>query len=266
MGYTRVEMAQRTPALSTVSQAINLLNLFSLEEPLLGTSELARRLKLPKSTTHRLVTTLAQHGFLRRVDGGRYRLGLKLFALASLVQPTLELREVAAAYLRQLSELSQETIHLAVRDGLELIYIDKIESTQTIRMYSQVGRRGSMHSTGVGKAILAFERGDVIEAVLEKGLHGYTSHTITDPLVFRRELEQVRRVGYAIDHGETEDELRCVAAPVFDHTQMVVCGISVAGPAHRMAADRLRQLATNVIEIAARMSAELGYRSTVRTG
>jgi DNA-binding IclR family transcriptional regulator len=246
-------------SLSTLSHGIQLLCAYSVQEPVLGVSELARRLNVSKSATQRLVATFVAHGFLKRTEGGRYRLGMRLFELASHFAASFELREVALPHLRQLSREAQETVHLAVPDGAELVYIEKIEANRTIRMYSRIGRRGPMSCTGVGKAVLAFDVDGLLEQIIAAGLPRFTAHTITDPQVLRAELASIRQQGYSFDREEIEEGLRCVAAPVRDHSRSVIAGISVAGPSQRMTDQVMRQLAPRVVDTACRISIDLGY-------
>lgn len=252
-------------SLSTLGNGIRLLGAFSVDEPVLGISELARRLRLSKSAVQRLVTTFAAHGFLARTEDGRYRLGIRLFEVASQVPASLELREVALPHLRDLGHRAQETVHLAVRDGTEMVYIEKMEANRTIRMYSRIGRRGPMYCTGVGKAVLAFEPEDVVRQVIRAGLNRFTHHTIADPATLAAELEGIRAAGYALDREEIEIGLRCVAAPIRDHTAGVVAGISISGPSQRMDARRVQELIPSVVETAAAISRNLGYWASPRS-
>lgn len=246
--------------LSTLTHGIQLLGAFTLNEPVLGISELARRLNLSKSATQRLVATFVSNGFLTRTEVGRYRLGIRLFELGSQVAASFDLRETALPYLRQLSREAQETVHLAVRDGAEMVYIEKMEANRTIRMYSRIGRRGPMHCTGVGKAVLAFQPDHVVDAFIREGLERFTTRTIVDPAALWAELTRIREMGCAFDREEIEDGLRCVAAPVRDDQRQVIAAISVAGPSQRMTEQVMRRLVPRVIDIASCISRDLGYR------
>lgn len=220
---------------------------------------MGRRLALSKSSTFRIVSTLRTHGILRRTDQGRYRLGLRLFELASLVPASLELRETAMPHLRQLARYAQETVHLAIREGREVVYVEKIDSNQSIRMYSRIGRRAPLYCTGVGKAILAFESETVLDLVIAEKLERFTPRTLVDEGALREELQTVREAGYALDQEEIEEGLKCIGAAVMDYTREVVAGISVAGPTQRMTSQKVRDLIPRVVEAAARISSELGF-------
>lgn len=252
-------MARASGELSTVTNAVRLLDQFNADERVLGTTELAKRLQLPKSTTHRLIGTLATHGLLDRQVDGRYRLGLRLFELASLVLLGIDVRAVALPHLQLLSREAGETVHLAVREGLETVYIEKIEADRLMRMYSRIGRRAPMHCTGVGKAILAFEPEAVVSAVVAAGLARYTAHTIIDEERLRAELDLIRTNGYAWDREEIEEGLRCVAVPILDHLGCVVAGLSIAGPSQRMTLRKLQGLTPRLLAAGEAISRSLGF-------
>lgn len=236
--------------------------LANAREQTLGLSELAQRVGLHKTTVARVLATLAAHGYVEQDPRTRrYRLTLKLFELGSLCLARIELVREARPILEDLARASGEVVHLAVLDQGEVVYVDKVESEQTIRMYSRVGRRSPVHCTGVGKALLAFVDDPTFEAIVaQRGLPSYTPHTITDPQRLREHLARVRETGVAFDDEEHEPGIRCVAAPVRDHRSVVVASISVAGPAVRMTRQRLQELVEPVRQAAAAISARLGYR------
>lgn len=213
-----------------VERAIAILKSFSPATPSLGVTDLARRLGLHKSTVHRLLATLEHEGFVIQDPAhGRYRLGLPLFELGSLVVNSMELQQVARPYLEDVHRACGETVHLAILDEWEVVYIDKIESTRQVRMHSQVGRRAPAHCTGLGKVLLAGLPAGILDQFIQRrGLQAYTSQTITSPETLRNHLALVRQRGHAIDSGEHEELIRCAAAPVLDHTGQVVAAVSIA--------------------------------------
>jgi DNA-binding IclR family transcriptional regulator len=218
-------------------------------------------LGLSRSTVHGLLATLRQHSLLSQDAGGHYVLGVKLFELGMAAVSRLDLRTVAGPVLERLADEFQETVHLVINDGLDVVYIDKRESPQSIRIVSQVGHRLPGHCTGVGKAMLAFKP----KAELEKLLAGvelerYTGNTITDKDQLKAELELVRQSGYALDNEEIIDGLRCVAAPIRDHTTQVVAALSVSGPSMRMKPEKVERVIPAVVQAVADISQQLGYR------
>ena len=176
--------------LSSVATSVRLLKAFSEEQVEIGISDLAKRLGVAKSTVHRLAVTLVADGMLEQnPDTGKYRLGIALFRLGSLVRRRMTMSNEARPLLRDLREKVNETVHLAVLDGSEIMYVFNLESTQAIRMRSDVGVRKPAYCTAEGQAILAFQPADVIERVVRDGLSPRTPQTITDPLALKKVLE-----------------------------------------------------------------------------
>lgn len=246
----------------SVQRTMTLLRAFTLQHPQLGLTELAQRLRLHKSTVHRILATLQRDGFVAQdAVSGKYQLGLPLFELGSLVINTMEIRPQARAYLGEIHEACGETVHLAILDEGDVVYIDKIESTRRVRMYSQVGRRAPAHCTGLGKVLLAWLPDPALNQVLErKGLPAFTSRTITSPKELREELAQIRKQGFAIDSGEHEELVRCAAAPVYDHTGQVVAAVSIAAVGVEIDSHRFADLITLVTHGTQQISEAMGRR------
>ncbi len=253
----------RAPA---VRHATRLLEAFLDGPEECGISELSRRIDLSKSTVHRLVATLVEAGWLDRNPAtDKYRLGLRLFELGSVVAARMEVRQCALPFMQDLMERVGETVHLAVLDGDQLVYVAKVESRHPIRLFSQVGQHGPVHCTGVGKVLLAFAPPEIVERVIAAGLPAFTPNTITDPDQLRAHLAQVRAQGYALNQEESEYGLVSVAAPVRDHSGAVVAGLSAAGPSQRLTLDRIPALISQVVETASQVSRALGYSGPLAT-
>jgi DNA-binding IclR family transcriptional regulator len=221
--------------LSSVANAIRLTKAFSEQEYEMGISALASRLGLAKSTVHRLATTLVEYDMLEQnKETGKYRLGLAFFELGTLVRRKMDVTTEAQGEIHALADSSGETVQLAILDHLTVLYIRIRESRQAIRLSSGLGSRAPAHCTGVGKALLAFQSAEVVQQVIDNGLKRYTENTIVEPDKLRAELASIRARGYAIDDEEIEIGLRCVAAPIRDHSGQVVAAISVAAPVQRM--------------------------------
>lgn len=247
--------------LQSVDHALAVLETFDAATPELGVTALSTRLKLAKSTVYRLLTTLAARGYVYQNPAtGKYRLGLKAFEVGSLAVGQLTVREAALPSLERLRDLTKETVHLGVRDGDAVIYLEKIETPHSIRMYSQIGRRAPLHCTALGKVLLAFAPAGESARFLRRGLRRYSPNTLTDPDVLNKELAQIREQGYALDNEEFEEGLRCVAAPLWDYTGTVVASAGIAGPHIRVTPDRLPDLIKVVREITGEISARLGHR------
>lgn len=215
-------------AVSSISRGLSLLDLFSATDRELSISEMARRAGIPKSTTHRLVRELVDWGALQRGTKG-VRLGLRMFELGSLVTAPSALRELAIPYAHNLNEVTQLTSNLAIREGNEIIYIEKISTRNLTVPHSRLGGRAAIHATGLGKAILAFSSHEFIDEVLGSDLEATTPKTITDPDLLLKELRQIRASKIAYDVEESRLGLFCVAAPVFARGNTVIGAISVTG-------------------------------------
>ncbi|MGI9863118.1 IclR family transcriptional regulator [Moorella naiadis] len=227
-----------------------------------GLSELSRRLGLNKSTVYRLLTTLKAYGYVEQEAATeRYTLGLKVLDLSSSLLDRLDVRAVAHPYLKELAAASQEVAHMVIRNNGEAVYVDKVEGNRTIRMYSQIGHRVAMHSTAVGKAMLAFlPPEEVAKIIAGKGLPRFTPRTITTMAALEAELDRVRESGYAIDDSENEEGIRCVGAPIFDHRGRVVAALSISGPTLHVTPERVPELGQLVRQAGWEISRHLGYK------
>lgn len=247
----------------SVYRALQLLDYICSSEDHRGVSlsELSEFIGLSKPSVYKLLSTLQEFRLVMKDPRtGFYRPGPGLLELAQRGLERLELRDLALPELEKLWRETNETVHLAILDEGEVVYLEKRESRQTIRMYSAVGRRAPAHCTGLGKAILAFLPKEERKRILtQKGMHRYTVKTITNLKDFELECKRIREQGYAFDLGEHEEEIRCVAAPIFDHTGRPIAAISVAIPAFRADLARLEALAPKVKAAAVAVSRKLGY-------
>lgn len=242
----------------TVDKALRILEL--LEGGELRLVDLSARLGEHKSTVQRLLATLQTHGFVRQDESTkRYSLGLRILQLASVALTNIDLRGAAREQMQHLGDLTQETIHLGVYDEPHVVYIDKIESTFPIRMYSRVGARAESYCTGVGKALIAFLSDHELERYLQKvSFTRFTPRTITSADELRKEVARIRARGYALDWQEHEEGVRCAAAPIFGFDGRVAGSISVAAPAFRKSESDIEEIAPAVTEAARQISANLG--------
>jgi IclR family acetate operon transcriptional repressor len=246
--------------IQAIERAVSILNAFSPEDPELGVTELAERLGLHKSTVHRFMVNLDAAGLVERNPRtGRYRLGLRIFELGGLVMQQMNLWDEALPFLEGLVHDTGETGHLAVLDGGEAIYIERVEARRALRVPSAIGRGYPAHATNLGKVLLAdLSRERVEEIVAERGLAAYTPHTITGLEELEAELERIRVLGYAIDNEEYDEGLRCIGAPVRDHSGHVVAALGIGGPVTRITPDRVDELAELVMTAARGLSRRLG--------
>lgn len=251
-------------AAKALTKGIALVNLLAAHPRGLRLADVIRRADVPKATALRLLDALADDGLVRCDDAGLYRLGPQCAVWGSAFLDQLDLRTEAYDLLARLAEVSGETAHLGIPDGPRILYIDKIDSPHSLRMFSRVGARNPMHCTGLGKAILAYADPALTGDVIAAGLERRTENTITDADGLRAELARIRRVGYAVDDVENEEGVRCVGAPVFDHRGTPVAAFSVAGPVSRMTRERISALAREIAEAGRDLSRRLGHRPDER--
>jgi len=248
--------------LSSVATALRLLKAFSEDEVEIGISTLARRLGIAKSTAHRLAVTLVSEGMLEQDrDGGKYRLGIALFRLGVLVRRRMNVSNEARPHLYELREKINETVHLAILDGTDIMYVYNFESTHAIRMRSDIGVRKPAYCTAEGQAILAFQPQEVIDGVVAAGLAPRTPRTITGADKFLKALAAVRQRGCAVEEEESEIGMVGIAAPIRDDSGEVVAAVGVAGPATRLTRKAAAGAIPHVIATADQVSARLGYRA-----
>lgn len=226
----------------------------------LGVTELSKSLGLHKSTVYRLLSTLVYRGYVEQDRHGRYKIGLKLFEIGGIVLNNMGLRKRIKPYLERLREETKETIHLGIMDNHEVVYIDKEETSETIRMYSEVGRRVDAHCTSLGKVLLAYANKELPQEILENNLKKYTGNTITDKNELIEHLYKVKGQGYAVDNQEQEEGIRCIGGPIFDYKGDVIAAFSIAGPATRMTEDRVLKLVAKVKDYSNRISSSFGYK------
>jgi DNA-binding IclR family transcriptional regulator len=247
--------------LSSVRNAARLLKVFLSREESLGVSELARRLGLGKSTVHRLLTTLAAEGMIEQdAATGGYRLGLVVFELGEAVRVHLDLHAAAGPVLASLRTETGESSQVGVLDGHEVVYVDRLESSQSLRLFTETGRRVPVHCTSSGKVLLAHLPPAELATVLAAApLTPLTPYTITDRAVLLEGLAMVRSRGWAAAVDEREIGVASVAAPVRDARGEVIAAISIGGPAVRLGGAQRRRLGASVIEAGEAVSRRLGW-------
>ncbi len=247
--------------LSSVRNAARLLKVFLSREEELGVSELARRLGLGKSTVHRLLTTLASEGLIEQdPTTGGYRLGLVVFELGEAVRVHLDLHSAAGPVLASLREQTRESSQVGVLDGHDVVYVDRLESSQSLRLFTETGRRVPVHCTSSGKVLLAHLPPERQAALLDSlDLVALTPHTVTDREVLETELARVRRRGWAEAVNEREIGVASVAAPIRDASGAVVAAISIGAPTVRLPAAQRRDLGAIVIDAGEAVGRRLGW-------
>ncbi|MER8155554.1 IclR family transcriptional regulator [Streptomyces sp. NPDC094472] len=254
-------MGRLVPA---VTRALDILELFLDGDGTLSAPEITRRLGLPRTTVHELVTTLAARSYLVQVPDqpGRYRLGVRPYQLGSRYAEQLDLAAEGQQVARSVAETCDETVHVAILEGMDVIYIAKVDSTHAVRMVSAAGRRLPAHCTSVGKMLLASLTDDALDARLsgEQPLAAMTDNSITSTVELRRHLLTVRERGIAVEQRESNPDVSCVAAPVRDSTGRVVAALSISVPTIRWSEERQAELAELAAKGAGELSVRLGHR------
>ncbi|MGH9246505.1 MAG: IclR family transcriptional regulator [Acidimicrobiales bacterium] len=246
--------------LSSVRNAARVLKAFTSKHRVFGVTELAHHLGLSTSSVHRLLTTLeSEHLIERDPHTGKYQLGLAVYDLAAAMSAGYDLSEALLPPMTVLRNRTGETVQVAVLDGRQVVYVERLDSPHTLRLFLEVGRRNWAHCSSTGKVLLAFLPKEKLDRVLAGwDMPAITPYTIVDPELLRKELAEVRDLGYAANLSESEVGVTSVAAPIRDGTGHVIAAMSVAGPATRMDPE-LNLLRYAVMEAAAVASRRLGH-------
>ena len=243
-----------------VERALQILECFDDEHPEMGVSEIAQAVDLHKATTHRIVTTLLNFGYLERaLDGQKYRLGLRLTELGNKAVRRLDLRREALWQMNQLSQKWGETCDLSIFDHGEVFYIEMIPGSHTLTITAAVGQRLPAHCTASGKLFLAYLPDQVLEDILSKPLRTYTRNTISSADHLREQLDLIRQQGYAFDDEEFEPGIRAVACPIFDRTGKIIAAISIPSPSSRLKPERVQEIAAALAEATRVVSRRMGW-------
>lgn len=246
----------------SVERTLTILEVLSDYCDGLGITEISERVNLHKSTVFRLLTTLTHKGYVvQDVESNKYKITFKLFEMGSKKVDKLDLLKSSKPYTRMLMESVNEVVHLIIREETEIVYIDKVEANNTISMASRIGKRNPMYCTATGKAILAFLQEDEILKVWNNSkIVKLTENTITDFILFKKELQTIKQNGYAIDDEENEIGVRCIGAPLFNIKGDVAGAISISGPINRITEDKIDFISKEVIKYANLISKEIGYK------
>jgi DNA-binding IclR family transcriptional regulator len=215
------------PGRSVASRVLAIFDAFDVEHPSLSLSDISRRAGLSLPTTHRLVAEIAAWRGLERDADGMYRIGLRLWEVGLLGPLHTRLREVAMPFLQGLYETTRENVHLAVRDGFDALYVEKLSGHRSVPIISRIGGRLPMHATGVGKALLAWADDDFVTQALSRPLERPTAYTITEPGRLRQELGRTRRCGYAVTREEMTLGSCSVALPILDEAGGVEAAVGI---------------------------------------
>ena len=246
--------------IASLQRGLRMLQLMGQAGRGLPASEIAKLSGLPVSTVHRFLVNLEAGGFLSKDDLSNYHLGVACVSLGQAAREQLDVRRVSQAHLEQLNRTTRETVHLTVRHKLSAVYIEKLDSPEPLRIHSRIGASVPLYCTAVGKVMLAYLDSEERErAINEMELRRFTENTVGSIQELHTRLARVRKDGFACDLEEHEPHIRCIAAPIFDHSGAVNASLSVTGPAVRMSPARLKEIAPLVREAGLKISHALGF-------
>ena len=248
-------------SIASVQRALDILNLFDKGHVELGNAEIAKLMDLPTGTAAGLIYTLRINHYLDQNPANRkYRLGLKLAERAAVLLDQLDLRKVAAPFLEELRDWCGESVNLAIRDGNEVVYIERMFGDHSLGIRSELGRRGPLHSTALGKAIFSFlPESERQKLILTYDFYPVTPFTITDREIFVKELEDINQRGYSVDEQENELWGRCVGAPILNRFGYPIAAISISVPIQRFPKEDIHKYGRKLIDIADSISQKMGH-------
>ena len=249
-----------------LDRAVTILNVLMEAHEGVGLADIAIAAGVHKSTAHRIIMSLEGQRIIDRDPvTGKYRLGLRLFEFGSAAIAQFNIRDRARRFLETVVNEAGETVHLCVMDAGEVLYLDKVEPSRSIRMSSRIGLRNPAHCTAVGKAMMAWLSDPEVDAIVQRhGLRRFTATTITTLAELRAELVKVRERGYAVDDEEHEDGVRCVASVVRDHSGRPAAAMSISAPSFRIPMEKVSIFAETICKATQELSQEWGYEPAIR--
>lgn len=248
--------------INSLDRALRMLEVLGDSENNIGVTELGQKLDVDKSTAYRLLATLAARGYVEQEpETKKYKLGLKVVELSSMVLDKMELRKVAKPFMKELMRRTNETIHLAILDVGNVVCIDQEETPSMINVNMAVGREAPGHCTAIGKVLWAYLKEEELDRVLKKKvLTRFTARTITSIPELKIHLKKVREQGYALDDEEFTIGVRCIAVPMWNYKNKVIASLGMSGLAINVSLDRVEGLVKVTMQIRDRLCLKLGYR------
>lgn len=252
-------MEQKT----SLVRALNILDLMGDRKTPVGFMEIQKTLALPKASLSRILNILKEKKFIKQDENTRkYQLGYKILALAGTVLHNLELKEVAGPFMKKLSEITRETVELAIPENGAILYVDKCESPESIRLFAQIGSRyETLHASAPGKVILSFGKEEEIKDFFKKSpLEKITKKTITSIPDLKKQIEKTKKRGWAFDDQEARIGVRRVSAPIFNHERKLMGIIGIAGPSFRITLKKINICGKLIKEAGEKISREFGFK------
>lgn len=252
--------------INSILRASNILRCFLRGKTSYRISELARLLELDRSTTYRLLLSLEKCGLVEKhAKTGEYSLGMAAFEIGNSYLRQMDFIQASKPIMVELAAKVQETVHLAVLSGTEIVYVDKVDSPRALGIISKIGQRGHLHSTALGKVLLAFLSEPELSRIMrEIKLKSFTANTISSKIKLMDELRKIRRKGCAFDFKESEPDVECIAAPIRDHLGNVIAALSISGPQKKINTPNENQFISEVVRAAAFISSKLGHMEVTR--
>lgn len=245
----------------SVEKALLIIKLLANKGRDMKLTEISEELDINKSTLHGLIRTLKYHGFIDQdPKTQKYGLGLYLIELGDITEKSLDIIQITSPIIEEVSNALQETVHIAKLDNFEVVYVDKKESNQSMRIYTSIGSRNPAYSTGVGKSMLAYLDENTLNTLIPDKMVSFTPNTITNKKEFIDSLKAIRKDGFALDNEEYSIGLKCVAAPIFNHEGNAVYSISVSGPTVRMNEEKVKISIDLIKAAASEISRKIGYK------
>lgn len=228
----------------------------------LGVTEIANKLELNKTTVHRIASALVRRGYLKRDENfSVYKLGLKFIETGSIALSDIELKTEAKTYLYELSKRFNQPCHLGILDYNRVVYIDKVDVNTNLRLYSQIGKRISIHSSSLGKVLFAgLDKNERKEILENYDFIKYTDKTIITKNKFLKDIEMVEKNGYGVDNQENEIGIKCIAVPIYDYKGKTMAAISITGSALHLVGEMEKEVIASVIDCGKKISHRIGYR------
>jgi len=248
--------------MGTTEKLFDILEVFLNQQGEFGLVELANLSRLNISTAYRIASVLVKRGYLSQArKRGKYSIGVKFLEFGVIAKRTIKIADLSIPFLEKLNKVTDESVNLAILDSNEVVYIERVESSHALRIFTQVGNRVPLHSTGVGKVLLAHMTEEEMERFFNSNcLISYTDNTITDLSRLKKQLSVIKRKGVAMDNEEMELGVKCVASPVRDWNGNVVAAISISGPSARLTSKRMEELRPLIKSCALEISRAMGYK------
>lgn len=257
---TRVMIMAKEGGIQSINRALDIIEALSGERNGLGVSEISRRIGLHKSTAYRMLQTLAAREYIEKNDEGNYRIGLNLIKAVSYHINSLELQTEARPFITKVTRELGLTCHMGVLDGNEVVYIEKMDVFSNVRLYAQIGVHVPSYSCSLGKCLLSnYSTSDLRKLMANCTFVRFTDRTIGSIEELIRDLDGVRKRGWAIDDEESETGYRCLGAPIYDYRGDIIAAISASGPTGIFTKDRIRPVAEYLMIQADEISRSMGY-------